>query len=429
MNLFIKECKNILKSMIYYIFIVVLVFFYISQLGSSVSNDVSKNIPNDGNPLVAPQKVENIEEYYSVHNQYPYGQKESMKTEKVIPNATINLIREYQKNTYTTYPTGVVKYIKLDQNKTKTIEKYIEEITGKSISEINSLWKTDESIKIDYSKVSLERFEEIMQRVDDILGGGSAYAFDKLQRFGVVPVTYDEAMKNYNYTIQKDKVSNGYARIFCDYIGIVLSIFPVFVAVFMSLKDKRSRMREIIYSKQVSSCKIVLSRYFALVFMMILPVLILGMKDLLPLIFFAKDKGISIDNLAFIKYTLWWILPTLMIVTAVGMSITTLTDTPVAIIVQLIWWFYSINSTGLKGDYSTMGLMIRHNSVLNGDIIIQNFNQIMINRIVISLEALVLVLLAIFLYEQKRRGNLDVWAKFSKLFSSNKRKLQIKHFN
>ncbi len=25
-----------------------------------------------------------------------------------------------------------------------------------------------------------------MQRVDDILGGGSAYAFDKLQRFGVV---------------------------------------------------------------------------------------------------------------------------------------------------------------------------------------------------------------------------------------------------
>lgn len=87
-----------------------------------------------------------------------------------------------------------------------------------------------------------------------------------------------------------------------------------------------------------------------------------------------------------------------MIVTAVGMSITILTDTPVAIIV-LIGGF-GINSTGLKTDYSTMGLMIRH-SVLNGDIIIQNFNQIMINRIVISLGALVLVLLAIFLYEQK----------------------------
>lgn len=35
--------------------------------------------------------------------------------------------------------------------------------------------------------------------------------------------------------------------------------------------------------------------------MMILPVLILGMKDLLPLIFFAKDKGISIDNLVLIN--------------------------------------------------------------------------------------------------------------------------------
>ncbi len=48
-----------------------------------------------------------------------------------------------------------------------------------------------------------------MQRVDDILGGGSAYAFDKLQRFGVVPVTYNEAMQNYNYTIQKIKLVMG----------------------------------------------------------------------------------------------------------------------------------------------------------------------------------------------------------------------------
>ncbi|MBT2157553.1 hypothetical protein KK420_05085 [Clostridioides difficile] len=74
-----------------------------------------------------------------------------------------------------------------------------------------------------------------MQRVDDILGGGSAYAFDKLQRFGVVPVTYDEAMKNYNYTIQKIKLVMGMQE-FCDYIGIVLSIFPVFVAVLCHLK-------------------------------------------------------------------------------------------------------------------------------------------------------------------------------------------------
>ncbi|AVD37815.1 TPA: ABC transporter permease [Clostridioides difficile] len=47
----------------------------------------------------------------------------------------------------------------------KTIEKYIKEMIGESISEINSLWKTGESIKINYSKVSSERFEEIIQRV------------------------------------------------------------------------------------------------------------------------------------------------------------------------------------------------------------------------------------------------------------------------
>lgn len=39
--------------------------------------------------------------------------------------------------------------------------------------------------------------------------------------------------------------------------------------------------------------------------MMILPVLILGMKRFTSFDFLYKDKGISIDNLAFIKYTLW----------------------------------------------------------------------------------------------------------------------------
>ncbi|MCC0663866.1 ABC transporter permease [Clostridioides sp. ZZV15-6597] len=429
MNLFIKECKNILKSTVYYVFIVVLVVFYISQLGSSVSEDASKNIPNDGNPLVAPQRVENIDEYYLKNNQYPYGQKESLKSDKVIPSATISLIREYQANSYTTYPMGIIKYIKLNESKTQTIEKYIEEITGNSIDKVNSIWKSGENIEVNTSKLSFERFQEIMRSVDEILGGGSAYSIDKLERFGMIPVTYEEAMQDYSYTIQKDKVTNGYARIFCDYIGIILSIFPVFVAVFMSMKDRRSRMSEIVYSKQASTSKIILSRYFALVFMMMLPVLILGIKELLPLISFAKDEGISIDNLAFVKYTLWWLLPTLMIVTAVGVSLTVLTDTPVAIIVQLIWWFYSINSIGLEGDYPSMGLMIRHNNVLNGTIISENFNTIMSNRLLMGLGALIIVLLTTFLYEQKRRGNLNVGSKFSKLFSFNKRKLQIKHSN
>lgn len=429
MNLFIKECKNILKSTVYYVFIVVLVVFYISQLGSSVSEDVSKNIPNEGNPLVAPQRVENIDEYYLKHNQYPYGQKESLKSDKVIPSATISLIREYQENLYTTYPMGIVKSIKLNESKTKTIEKYIEEITGNSIDKVNSIWKSGENIEVNVSKLSFERFEEIMQSVDEILGGGSAYSIDKLQRFGTIPVTYEEAMQDYNYTIQKDKVTNGYARIFCDYIGIILSIFPVFVAVFMSMKDRRSRMSEIVYSRQASTSKIILSRYFALVFMMMLPVLILSIKELLPLISFAKDEGISVDNLAFVKYTLWWLLPTLMIVTAVGVSLTVLTDTPVAIIFQLVWWFYSINSIGLEGDYPSVGLMIRHNNVLNGTIIVENFNSIMSNRILMGLGALIIVLITTFLYEQKRRGNLNVGSKFSQLFSFNKRKLQIKYSN
>ena len=54
MSLFFKECKNILKSYIYYVFIAVVVLFYISQMGMAVPKDLEK--------MFSPPKKVSIEE-------------------------------------------------------------------------------------------------------------------------------------------------------------------------------------------------------------------------------------------------------------------------------------------------------------------------------------------------------------------------------
>ena len=64
--------------------------------------------------------------------------------------------------------------------------------------------------------------------------------------------------------------------VFCDYIGIILSILPVFIAVAVCLKDRRAKMNDLIYARKISSFKLILSRYFAIIIAVMLPTVILA---------------------------------------------------------------------------------------------------------------------------------------------------------
>lgn len=37
-------------------------------------------------------------------------------------------------------------------------------------------------------------------------------------------MNYEEALEEYNQTINKDKVTGGFARLFCDYMGLELGL-------------------------------------------------------------------------------------------------------------------------------------------------------------------------------------------------------------
>ena len=40
---------------------------------------------------------------------------------------------------------------------------------------------------------------------------------------------YEEALKQFESAKNQDNVTGGYARLFCDYMGIVLALFSVFI--------------------------------------------------------------------------------------------------------------------------------------------------------------------------------------------------------
>jgi hypothetical protein len=265
-----------------------------------------------------------------------------------------------------------------------------------------------------------------MEQVDKILGG--IYDVTHFMRHSYLPKTYEDALAEYNDFMEYDRITGAYARLFCDYMGIVAALLSVFVPAAFLLRDKRAKANELIFSRNICSIKFILVRYTALVVMMLIPFILLSLIPSIQLINFAFKNNLSVDIFGFVKYIVAWILPTLMTTTAVALIITTITETPLAIAVQFIWSFVSLAVGGVAayagntGDliHYGMNLMIRHNALGNLQYYRDNITQIATNRIFYAGISLVIVFITIFIYEQKRRGEIDVRGGLRKIFRNRK---------
>ena len=91
--------------------------------------------------------------------------------------------------------------------------------------------------------LTYERFGELMDEADKILGGGSDYGKEERENSAREPMTYEEALEEYEVLTEKDRLTGGYARLFSDYMVIFLGILPVFLAVTRGLRDRRAMMQ------------------------------------------------------------------------------------------------------------------------------------------------------------------------------------------
>lgn len=266
------------------------------------------------------------------------------------------------------------------------------------------------------------RFKELMGQADDLLGGGSNYAVDSLIGYGTVPLTYEEAKEQYDLAVNSDRVTGGYARLFSDYAGVmVLSILPVFLAVILSMKDRRANMEALIYTKKTSAAKLTFIRYLALVIAAMVPIIILSYAS--NMMVWSSYSGMQLDYLAPLKYDFGWLMPSVMISTAIGMFLTELTGTLIAVAVQGLWWMFDVN-LGIKtvhSGYSLFRLAPRHNvgadSLFRTQDYLDHFQNLVQNRLLMAGISLVLVLLTILIYEAKRKGKFGGNSFFQKAVS------------
>lgn len=259
-------------------------------------------------------------------------------------------------------------------------------------------------------QVSFERFKEIMEEVNRMIGRNSYFSWTmlKLYYFGndmeEAPITERQHREFY----EDDHVTGAFARYYCDSISSVVLFLPAFVIVDLMLRDKRRKMQGLTYPRTISSAKMICTRYTAAVFMTMLPILILPVKSLVVLMRYCGNIGVSADALAFIKYTLVWILPTVLLIMAISLLVTVLLENYTAILLAgLIWLIGKPTIDKLEGgNYGPFDLIIRHNTLKGYGRMMENIQMLALNRIIISVAALALVGLAVLVYSKKRKGGL-----------------------
>ncbi|MCH5271550.1 MAG: hypothetical protein J1E83_12510 [Lachnospiraceae bacterium] len=391
--LFLKECKKVLFSLTFVIYCITALAMYFTQFHGDI-----------GAPLEAPAPGRD-----------DYGMTAKEIPELLMPEAVWSLITEYYSGSFTAYPYGFIKHVKLTEKQKARMEEIILEVSGLTMQELEA----HEYFKIP-EDLTYEHFRELMREADKIIGGGSKYGDNFIVgNFSYVPKTYEDALLEYEQFLYEDKITGAYARLYCDYLGIIVSVLPVFVAAALANRDKKSRMEQLIFARKISSVKLIFTRFFSLTAIMLTPVVITAV--------IAQIKVNSIypngtmDSFALFKYAAFWLVPNIMAASAVGMLITEIASGLLAIFIQGVWWITSISAatSGLTGRIGKFTLIMRHNSLMGYDAFFDRWENIVFNRIFFTVVSILGIALTAFIYEQKRKGVFNVLFKIN--FQNSKR--------
>ncbi len=395
--LFGLECRKIFRSAAFWIYCVLsVVFFATNYIGSY------------GGPL-----------YDGVE-----GYKMTEDHDLVMSGATNVLFGEYASNKYVCYPFGFYKAVHLKESDQKRIADYLMEITGTDEkgfegllgqgTECHVMAGFQEQLEYMYEDMpvaegfSYDRFTEIMTDVDNLLGGGSEYDPEKLlYYYGQVPMTEEECQAEHEAFIKDDRITGGFARLFSDYAGIDLAILPVFPAAFLTAADRKRRMHELVYTRNVSSCKLVFTRYAALVFTMFIPVFFEMIAALIQAM--IQYKGQDLDMGIMFTLPTFWLLPILMCTTAAGVLITEIFSAVTAIFAQVVIWFLTVmmSSNMLVGQIGKFTLVCRHNSAGERAAFLAAQDNFIFSRFFWAAVSLVIIAAAAAVYEAKREGRFN----------------------
>lgn len=448
-RLFIMECKKIGKSVLYWLFVIAVSVTSVRNYDTVVNSEL--------------RQTDNPASIFYIAEDGVYAENAGISNEDtqrtMMIGATKRLMSSYRSNSYEYYPFGYVKEKTLSEKEQSIVLSYLQELTGFNEKMINGEYennatedfqisgggafilnpgqgsmnengqfiaepddweyvengsdisKSDENSGNEFEvQVTFERFKEIMNQIDDLIGRNSYFSWTMLTMYYCEndmqdnPITELQHLEFY----EKDHVTGAFARYFCDSISLCLLFLPAFVMIDLLLRDKRHRIKALIYPRTKSSAQIICSRFMATICMVMLPVLILPLKSLVTLINYCGDLGIHADIFAFITYTFVWIFPTVLLVVAVALFVTVLTENYFSVLISGLVWLLGKPSIDkiAGGNYGIFALIIRHNTLKGYGRMMENIQILILNRVLISLIAVVFVALTIMIYDAKRKGGI-----------------------
>lgn len=302
-----------------------------------------------------------------------------------------------------TYLANIIKdgkFEKYYQYYSKTIKlttNQIDELTSIHTRMLNERHK-DLSINELY-----EKYNNWYQYIDEILEYNTAFG-EKYRYYALqVNNSINEALDKYESIRDKEKVTNAYARYYSDYFSILAGILPAFIGAFILIEDRRWKMHEFIYPRVITSLEYVFSKFFSISILFMICFYILSGISTYLFIQFGIKYCLNIDIFAFFKYTTFWVMPTVLITTALSMLFSVLFRNGVmAIMLEIIIFFLSAQS--LIGDYPIWKPIIRFNEIGLVNIYKDNFSDIIMNRIFITLASFVLIIITSKLFSIMRSG-------------------------
>ena len=97
-------------------------------------------------------------------------------------------------------------------------------------------------------------------------------------------------------------------------------------------------------------------------------------------------------------------------VSSLGMFFAELTGSPLAILIQGVWWFADVfagSGANLAGGNFGLHLILRYNTTGERELFTEHLFQMGVNRVFYTVLALVFLIFASLIYNEKRKGRLD----------------------
>lgn len=395
-----KEMRLTAGSLTYWLIVGIIGLFIVTQLGMDLTM------------IREPKKTDES-----------YGVTKTNDKQLIQQQTYGTLYLEAHSESYSTYPLGFFKGVQLNEEEQEEIQSILEAASGLSMAELEKEYSEQMTQKMagssensmntaDYEfplkeTASYQLFEQDMVQVVKLLGQGSSYEKESYLRAATEPKTYEQAIKEYRQIAEKDRVTGAYARIVCDYFGIILGIVPVFLGATVILRDRRGQAEQVIYSRSIASLRLIASRFISTALLLLIPVLLISLLPGIQSLVIAGKLGINGDLILFYQYILAWLLPTILFVTGMSFFITELFGGIAAIAVQILFWLLSIFSGSSSGNLTGevgWNLIPRFNKVGERAVFDGIFEELVRNRLFFAGMGILLFLLTVIVYDYKRKG-------------------------